>query len=182
MSKQRQDPKDSQRQRVLEYVKALQERGETYRGRTAAEHFDAQENFWTMDQLQRFVLEGKIGYLREIVNSIPPERGKEEVEVEPVYSVVRQTTDGADHTYEPKKKLNRQDWYTKITDALNVGITYKAKAKDLLETAKTELPGKDFTWLTKQLSENPQYQLLLDMDQSERSTLHTSRKKRASEG
>ena len=182
MSKPRQDPKDTQRQRVLEYVKALQERGETYRGRTAAEHFDAQENFWTMDQLQRFVLEGKISYLREIVNSIPAEGGKEETEPEPVYSVVRQTSEGPDHAYEPKKNLSRNDWYDKITHELNLGIAYTGKAKKLLETAKKELPAKDFSWLTKHISSNPEYQLLLDMEQSERSTLHTSRKKRAPAG
>jgi hypothetical protein len=180
MSKERHDPKDTQRHRVLAYVKALQERGETYRGRTAAEHFDAEGDFWTQDQIERFVLEGKINYLREIVNSIPTAGGKEEARAdpEPVYSVVRQTTEGADHVYVPPKKLDRQDWYDKIAEALNLGITFQSKAKGLLEKAKTELPKKDFGWLTEQLCAKPEFQLLLNIDQSERSSVHTSRKKR----
>jgi hypothetical protein len=180
MSEQKHDQKETQRRRVLEYVKQLLERGEIYRGRTAAEYFDAQTDpaFWTQEQIDRFILEGKIGFLREIVNSIPPEGGKEETKVEPLYAVVRESMEGRDHTYEPEKKLSREDWYDKIAEALNTSITYKNKARAHLETAKKSLPAKDFAWLTKKLAANPTYQLLLDIDQTERSSVNTDKKRR----
>ncbi len=172
------DYRDTQRARFIDYLNGLGD--QSYVGKTAAKHFLDLRDFFSQDQLDRFVLEGAVDHLAKILRTIrwpakTPDR--KEIDTAPREHVVRMANEEEDqdqsgeqavagrtieHAYEVLPKLTVDDWENSIMAACKPATHYADKVNALRRDAKAALGSKQFGVLEKKLRKHQEFQLMLE--------------------